>query len=119
MQSAGMRAIIAETLAASIGSENRLAAERHKCELELRGAESVLQEQRRIADVERRKWESALRTEREKWELLRAASETLRSATIKGVRDFHAQFEKQISAYRSERAWRIMLAIRKAYTLRV
>ena len=52
-----MRAIIADTLAASIGSENRLAAERHKFELELRGAESVLQEQRRIADVEREKWE--------------------------------------------------------------
>ena len=63
--------------------------------------------------------EAALRMEREKWELLRAASETLRSAAIKGVRDFHAQFEKEISAYRSERAWRIMLAIRKAYTLLV
>ena len=38
---------------------------------------------------------------------------------MKGILEFQAQFEKQISAYRSERAWRIMLAIRKAYTLLV
>src|SRR5260370_40711783 len=31
-------------------------------------------------------------------------------------RSFHAQFEKQHSAYRSERAWRVMVAIRKAYS---
>src|SRR5262249_19634523 len=33
--------------------------------------------------------------------------------------EFQAQFENRLSTYRSERAWRIMLAIRKAYTLLV
>jgi glycosyltransferase involved in cell wall biosynthesis len=32
-------------------------------------------------------------------------------------REFHFQFEKQLSGYRSQRAWRVMLALRKAYAL--
>ena len=44
-------------------------------------------------------------------------AETLRLRALKGLRDFQAQFEKQLAGYRAQRAWRIMLAIRKAYTV--
>ena len=38
---------------------------------------------------------------------------------MKGVQDYQARFEQQLATYRAERAWRVMLAIRKAYTLLV
>ena len=47
-------------------------------------------------------------------ELLEA--ERLRGRIFKGLSAFQAEFERQLSEYKSQRAWRIMLAIRKAYT---
>jgi GT2 family glycosyltransferase/glycosyltransferase involved in cell wall biosynthesis len=46
-------------------------------------------------------------------------AEQLRDRISKGMREFQSQFEKQLSVYRSQRAWRTMLAMRKAYTVLV
>jgi GT2 family glycosyltransferase/glycosyltransferase involved in cell wall biosynthesis len=46
-------------------------------------------------------------------------AEQLRVRISKGLREFQSQFEKQLSLYRSQRAWRTMLAMRKAYTVLV
>ena len=47
----------------------------------------------------------------------RTRLESVRRQVSDGLRDFRAQFEKQLAIYKSQRAWRAMLAIRKAYTL--
>ena len=46
-------------------------------------------------------------------------AEQLRGRILKGLKEFQDEFDKQLSAYKSQRAWRIMLAIRKAYTVLV
>src|SRR5229473_836439 len=43
--------------------------------------------------------------------------ENLRSSTFDGLTEYSARLEEQRAALRSQRAWKIMLAIRKAYTL--
>ena len=55
----------------------------------------------------------ALRAAEEKMRVEREAAEALLVRAGQGVLEFQAQFAKQIAAYKSERAWRIMLAIRK------
>ena len=44
-------------------------------------------------------------------------AEELRSRTFDGLNEYAARLEEQRAALRSQRAWRIMLAIRKAYAL--
>lgn len=51
--------------------------------------------------------------ERRKSEALLAAERRF----AEGVQEFDYQFHRQLAEYRGQRAWRIMLAIRKAYTL--
>jgi Methyltransferase domain len=96
-----------------------LTAERDAELLRSLAAEAERNAERRRAD----RAEATLRAERERLELLlqieRSTSAELRDRTMKSLQSFHAQFEKQLSAYRSERAWRVMLAIRKTYTLLV
>lgn len=65
--------------------------------------EAALAAQRHAADT-------AFRTEQERFEFLRRG-------VSRGVKEFQAQFEKHLSSYREQRAWGVMLAIRKAYTL--
>src|SRR6185436_4138184 len=97
------------SLAGRIGAETQLEQERRRFE--------------RTLDAQRQTAESTLEKEREKWNLvLRTeliAWESLRRRTFQGINEFRALFESQILSYRSERAWRIMLAVRKAYTLLV
>jgi GT2 family glycosyltransferase len=50
----------------------------------------------------------------------RRKSEALLAAErryAEGLQEFDYRFQKQLAEYRSQRAWRVMLAIRKAYTL--
>jgi GT2 family glycosyltransferase/glycosyltransferase involved in cell wall biosynthesis len=44
-------------------------------------------------------------------------AEKIRQITVTGLDRFQAQFNSNLQAYRSERAWKVMLALRKAYTL--
>jgi GT2 family glycosyltransferase/glycosyltransferase involved in cell wall biosynthesis len=101
--------------------EAELGAERLKVQaLEVeRNAESrraaAAEGERNTAEAERRIYQDragALDAE------LREA-EQLRGRIFMGLKEFQSQFEKQLSAYKSQRAWRIMLAIRKAYTVLV
>src|SRR5205807_736340 len=94
MPAAELRAIIADTLAIRIGAESQLT-------------------------LERQQFANSLQAERQKSELLRDELEALRYDTTKSIQQFQRLFEKRLSAYRSERAWRVMLGIRKAYTLLV
>jgi polysaccharide pyruvyl transferase CsaB len=47
---------------------------------------------------------------------LRAAAEKQKSM-LQGLRAFHARWEHQLSEYRTQRAWKVMLYFRKAYDL--
>ena len=49
-------------------------------------------------------------------ENLRKAEEA-RQKTVKALDKFHQSFESTLTGYRNQRAWQIMLLIRKAYTL--
>ena len=62
------------------------------------GAESLAQ---RIAERER--WEARLAVERRRF--------------AQSCQQFDSQFKELLAGYRSQRAWRVMLAIRKVYTL--
>jgi polysaccharide pyruvyl transferase CsaB len=44
-------------------------------------------------------------------------AEELRGNVLKGIDRFQSTLDSNLEAYRSQRAWRIMLAIRKGYTL--
>jgi len=44
-------------------------------------------------------------------------AEILRSRTAYGAREYRGVLDKTLSRYRSERAWMVMLTIRKAYTM--
>ena len=65
------------------------------------------------AETERRVYED--RIEALDADLLQ--SEQLLTRITTGLKEFQGEFEKQLSVYRSQRAWRMMLAIRKAYTV--
>jgi GT2 family glycosyltransferase/SAM-dependent methyltransferase len=84
-EAAELRALVADNLAARVGSEWRLRSERLQ-------------------------WESALKEERHNFEVFRRR-------TLASLQEFKSRFEKELSVYRSQRAWRIMLAMRKAYSL--
>ncbi|MBX9603814.1 MAG: glycosyltransferase [Bryobacteraceae bacterium] len=47
------------------------------------------------------------------------SAENLRASTIQSLMEFGAQTDRLLAGYRAERAWRVMVAIRRAYTLLV
>ena len=48
---------------------------------------------------------------------LLTAAEDLRARALKGLDQFHHRLYSALASYRSQRAWTVMIAIRKAYTL--
>jgi GT2 family glycosyltransferase/SAM-dependent methyltransferase len=103
--------------------KSKFAAERGKWESDLEAErqkwESVQRELKSKFAAERGKWESDLEAERREWESKLQKDRDLLRRTQTRLQEFQAEFEKQLSEYRSQRAWRIMLAIRKAYTVLV
>jgi GT2 family glycosyltransferase len=97
MPTAELRAIAADSLALRLQSEGTALQARLK---ELEAALSA----------ETQKWTLTLESERK-------ASEALRQRIANGLQAFQSQFQKQLASYRAQRAWRIMLAVRKAYTV--
>ncbi len=47
------------------------------------------------------------------------SAENLRASTIQSLMEYGAQTDRLLARYRAERAWRVMLALRRAYTLLV
>jgi GT2 family glycosyltransferase/SAM-dependent methyltransferase len=112
----------AEALEAERNAERRRAealeaernAERLRGEEAERNAERLRGEEAEKQWIAQRNWTAASEAERASE---RRAAEALRLRAAKGLRDFQSQFDKQLSGYRSQRAWRVMLAFRKAYTM--
>lgn len=50
---------------------------------------------------------------------LARSAENLRASTIQSLMEYGAQTDRLLARYRAERAWRVMLAMRRAYTLLV
>ena len=98
---------------------NRAEAERSIAKAERSRAKAEWEAERQRAD----RADATLTKERARLERLlqieRSTSADLRDRTMKSLLSYHAELEKQLSAYRSERAWRVMLAIRKTYTVLV
>ncbi len=134
------RALAADSLTLRIGGEMQLAAERRQWEAAFAAEREV--EIRFMLEVERSRARSAgwaagagvsacggagtfsrLRCEPslDRLESARADElerlESLRRRVWTGLREFRAQFEKQLAVYKSQKAWQAMLLIRKAYTL--
>jgi GT2 family glycosyltransferase/SAM-dependent methyltransferase len=140
MEFAEQRAMTADSVALHLGGGAQLKAERQQWEATLAAErekwESALELERSrtrsaqgaarqklesLLAAEMARSESALLAELDRLESGRTGElerlESLRRRVWEGLREFRAQFEKQLGAYKSQRAWRVMLAIRKAYTL--
>lgn len=104
------------TLQSGRGALNELAAEvedlradRDRLAVELSGANSALVEYRENASV--------LKGRLAQLESLLVRAERARMAMLSSGHRFHSSLSRAIESYRGQRAWKVMLWIRKAYTL--
>lgn len=58
----------------------------------------------------------SFRTQLDKEHATVRTAEALREKTVTGIDRFHHRFSSALAAYRSERAWSVMLSLRKGYT---
>jgi hypothetical protein len=68
------------------------------------------------ADQQRTEENQALRSDLQKERRRTETADGLRARTLKGLDQFHHRFTSDLAAFRSQRAWTVMIAIRKGYT---
>lgn len=120
---AELGAALADALALRIGGEARVVELERRLDRateEAKNLEHIVRTLRNEAEAERRERAQSAAEERRRFAHLTAelrAAEELRSRTAYGLSEYSTVFENLLASLRPQRAWMIMLAIRKSYML--